>query len=150
MADLAAWDGGRALGEVTRDRVRSSSALAVVTVTDSSPQSYVRGGGALQRLWLAAQDAGLAAQPVSPISIFAVDAADFAGLVPGPYVARLKALSARLRTLAQLDRNEALVLVLRLSHAPPPTAVSLRIPLESVLLGQPEATQMAREATQMA
>jgi hypothetical protein len=142
MADLAAWDGGRALGEVTRDRVRSSTALAVVTVTDSRPESYVRGGGALQRLWLAAEGAGLTVQPVSPLSIFAVDAGDFEGLVPGPYVARLEALSARLRALAQLQDDEALVLVVRLSHSVPPTARSLRIPLESVLLGRPGLTQM--------
>jgi molybdopterin/thiamine biosynthesis adenylyltransferase len=142
MADLAAWDGGRALGEVTRDRVRSSSALAVLTVGDSTPQAYVRGGAALQRFWLAAQACGLAVQPVSPLSIFAVDAGDFAGLVPKPYVARLQALSARLRNLARLEDTEALVLVLRLSHSPPPTTRSLRIPLESVLLGTPETTQM--------
>ena len=70
-----------------------------------------------------------------PLSIFAVDDGDFAGLVPVPYVARLEALAARLRTLARLDDGEALVLVLRLSHSPPPTTRSLRIPLDSVLLG---------------
>jgi hypothetical protein len=112
-----------------------------LTVTDPSPQAYVRGGAALQRLWLAAEACGLAAQPVSPLSIFAIDEGDFAGLVPVSYVARLEALAARLRTLARLDNGEALVLVLRLSHSPPPTTRSLRIPLDSVLLGDRSIAQ---------
>jgi hypothetical protein len=134
MADLAAWDGGRALGEVTRARVRSSSALAIVTVADSRPRSYVSGGAAVQQMWLAAERAGLAVQPVSPLSVFAIDTSDFTSLVPPPYVTRLQALAARLRALAGVDDGEALALVLRLSHAGPPTARSLRIPLQSVLL----------------
>jgi molybdopterin/thiamine biosynthesis adenylyltransferase len=135
MADLAAWNGGRALGQVTRERVRSSSALAVVTVADTRPRSYVSGGAAVQGIWLAAAAAGLAVQPVSPLSVFAVDAQDFAGLVPAPYLPRLKALTARLRALAGVAEGEALALILRLSHAGPPSVRSLRIPLQAVLLG---------------
>jgi hypothetical protein len=134
MAQLAAWDAGRALGEVTRDRVLSSSALAILTVQNASPEAYVRGGGALQRLWLASESAGLAVQPVSPLSIFAVDPGDFSALVPDPYVTRLRALAGRLRVLAGLSEGEAIVLVVRLSHAEVTPARSLRIPLQTVLL----------------
>jgi molybdopterin/thiamine biosynthesis adenylyltransferase len=134
MADLARWDGGRALGEVTRERVRSSAAIAVVTVPDTRPRSYVMGGAAVQQMWLAAEEAGLAVQPVSPLSVFAVDADDFRSLVPGPYVARLQGLAHRLRALAGLADGEVVALVLRLSHAGPPTARSLRIPLDVALL----------------
>jgi len=137
MANLAAWGGGRALGEITRDRVRSSSALAVVIIPDSRPRSYVAGGEAVQRMWLAAEAAGLSVQPVSPLSVFAVDPNDFGVLVPEPYVARLQALADRLRALAGLVDDEALALVLRLSHAARPSGRSLRIPLETVLLGEP-------------
>ncbi len=135
MADLAAWDGGRALGTVTRDRVRSSSALAVVTVPGTRPLSYVEGGAAVQRLWLAADAAGLAVQPVSPLSVFATEPRDFASLVPEPYVARLQGVAARLRVIAGLGEGEAIALVLRLSHTGPPSARSLRIPLDVALLG---------------
>jgi molybdopterin/thiamine biosynthesis adenylyltransferase len=134
MADLARWDGGRALGQVTRARVRSSAAIAVVTVPDGRPRSYVTGGAAVQQMWLAAEDAGLAVQPVSPLSVFAIDADDFRALVPGPYVTRLQGLASRLRAVAGLADGEALALVLRLSHAGPPTARSLRYPLDVALL----------------
>jgi hypothetical protein len=135
MSDLATWDGGRALGSVTRDRVRASSGLAVVTVPASHPGAYVAGGAAVQRLWLAAAGAGLAVQPVSPLSVFAVDPEDFAALVPPPYVPRLRGLTARIRAVAGLDAEESLVLVLRLSHGAAPTVRSLRLPLDDVLGG---------------
>jgi hypothetical protein len=135
MADLASWDGGRALGTVTRDRVRSSSALAVITVPTSRPSAYVAGGMAVQRLWLAAEASGLSVQPVSPVSVFAVDEEDFAGLVPAAYVIRLRSLARRLRSLSSMAEDEVLAFVLRLSHAGPPSTRSLRIPVDTVLLG---------------
>ncbi|MCU1380252.1 MAG: Rv1355c family protein [Acidimicrobiales bacterium] len=141
MADLAAWDGGRALGEVTRERVRSSSALAVVTVPDARPRSYVAGGAGVQRLWLAANAAGLAVQPVSPLSVFAVEPADFAELVPEPYILRLQSLTSRLRALAGLADGETIALVVRLSHVAELANRSLRIPLETALLGDVAAAQ---------
>ena len=136
MADLASWDGGRALGSVTRDRVRSSSALALVTVAATGPGAYVAGGMAVQRLWLAAGAAGLAVQPVSPLSVFAVEERDFAALVPAPYVLRLRELARRLRTLARLVDGEQLALVLRLSNAGPPSVRSRRVALDEALMGR--------------
>ena len=135
MADLAAWDGGRALGDTTRERVRSSSAIAVVTVHGTDARSYASGGAAVQRLWLTANALGLGVQPVSPVSVFAVDPGDFASLVPPPYVPRLRAVMDRIQALARVDAGEVIALVLRLSHVGGPTARSLRIPLASALLG---------------
>jgi hypothetical protein len=134
MQALASWDGGRALGDVTRQRVRSSSGLAVVWVPAPLPEMYVAGGQALQRLWLAAEKAGLAVQPVSLLSVYAVDEADFAELVPPPYRRRLQELDHRFRVLAGLTRGEAVVLVVRLSYAAPVTVRSLRVALASALL----------------
>ena len=73
MAHLSDWDAGHALGMATRTAVRSSSALAVVTVPGARPVDYVRGGGAVERLWLDAERSGLAVQPVSPVFIYATD-----------------------------------------------------------------------------
>jgi molybdopterin/thiamine biosynthesis adenylyltransferase len=133
MADLASWDGGRALGEVTRERVRSSSALAVVTVGDARPASFVAGGAAVQRLWLACSAAGVGVQPVSPVSVFAADDADVRGLVPPAYVGRVHALTDRLRRLAGLAEGEVIALVVRLSNAGAPSVRSTRLPLDRAL-----------------
>jgi nitroreductase len=133
MECLAAWGGGAALGEVTRDRVGSSSAIAVVTVPDADPVSYVRGGSAVERLWITAEEHGLSVQPVSPVFLFALDHEERRSLVPPRFTGELEGLSAAFRELTGIPGDERFVLVLRLSHASPPTARSRRLPLRSVL-----------------
>jgi hypothetical protein len=76
MEHLADWRAGQGLGARTRAMVGSSSALAVVTVPRSDPAWYVRGGAAVERLWLTAELHGLAVQPVSPVFLYAVDDKD--------------------------------------------------------------------------
>ncbi len=130
---LEKWDAGDALGDNSRKAVRSSSALAIVTVDESTPTSYLRGGAAVERLWITAQSAGLGVQPVSPVFVFAVQHADFDSLGGERWGSALFDLSLRFRTDVGLDPKTALVLVLRLSHAPPPSVRSTRLPLEAVM-----------------
>jgi nitroreductase len=133
MECLAAWGGGAALGEVTRNRVVSSSAIAVVTIPDANPVSYVHGGSAVERLWITAEEHGLSVQPVSPVFIFALDQEERRSLVPPHFAAELEGLNAAFRELTGIPHDERFVLVLRLSHASPPTTRSRRLPLPSVL-----------------
>jgi hypothetical protein len=133
MAHLAAWDAGRALGDNTRNAVKSSSALAVVVVEGNRASDYVAGGAAVERLWLEAERAQLAVQPVSPIFIYATERADFEALVGDAAAPVLAALAGHFRHIVGVAEPEQLVLVLRLSHAQPPSARSLRQPLDQVL-----------------
>ncbi|MGH9110206.1 MAG: Rv1355c family protein [Acidimicrobiales bacterium] len=133
MALLDRWDEGSALGNSTGTAVRWSSALAVVTVADASPLSYVRGGAAVERLWIAAQQAGLGVQPVSPVFLFAVQQPDFDHLVGSRRSAELAALADRFRSAVGVVPGETLALALRLSHVPPPSARSARLPLDRVV-----------------
>jgi hypothetical protein len=133
MEQLAAWDAGRALGEITRDRVRASSGLAIVTAAGAEPVDYVRAGMAVERLWLAADRAGLRVQPVSPVFIYAVDDADWATLVPESVVAHLRELAGRFRATAGVAPDRTLGLVLRLHHSAAPTTRSARLPVAQVL-----------------
>ena len=128
MALLAGWDAGAALGEDTRDRVASSSALAVVTVDGTAPADYVRGGSAVEAVWVAAQEQGLAVHPVSPVFLYAVDAPDLATLSP-PFADELGRLRAAFRTAVGLDDEEAVALVLRLSHTEAVPTRSARRPV---------------------
>jgi molybdopterin/thiamine biosynthesis adenylyltransferase len=133
MALLADWNAGHALGTSTRTAVQSSSALAIVTVDGLGPAEYVHGGAAVERLWLDAERSGLAVQPVSPVFIYATDDSDFVELVGGR-ASSLRTLSELFRRTVGIEDGEQLVLVLRLSHAPPPSARSLRLPLDQVLV----------------
>jgi len=134
---LAAWDLGQALGDATRAHVRSSAALAVITVDDSTPSAYVAGGQAVERLWLEATRLGLAVQPISPAFLFALNAPDLAGLVGREKTTELSELSDRFRAAVGLENTEHLCIVVRLFRAPPPSVRSLRYPLEQLYTRHP-------------
>jgi molybdopterin/thiamine biosynthesis adenylyltransferase len=133
MEHLADWRAGQGLGARTRAVVGSSSALAVVTVPRSDPIWYVRGGAAVERMWLTAEQHGLAVQPVSPVFLYAVDERDFLRLGGERHVDTLFDLSKRFNDFWELDDGESVALLLRLSHAPPPSIRSARLPLSELL-----------------
>jgi hypothetical protein len=133
MDHLADWRAGQGLGARTRAVVASSSALAVVTLPRSDPAWYVRGGAAVERLWLTAEVQGLAVQPVSPVFLYAVDDKDFLRLGGERHVDTLFGLSQQFNEFWDLDDGENAALLLRLSHAPLPSARSARLPLAELL-----------------
>ncbi len=148
MAQLAAWgDGvGAALGDNTRDRVNASSAVAVVTVDDDGPADYVRGGMAMEHLWIRAEEHGLAVHPVSPVFLYARDDADRRSLSL-PFASALAGLQQQFGTAVGLGSSEVPILVLRLSHdAPAPAVRSQRLD-RSAVSAEPPAQFLADEVT---
>lgn len=125
MAHLAEWDGGRALGDYTRDRVRSSSCLAVVTFDGRSLTDYARAGSAVERLWIRAQRRGLAVQPISPVFLYALDSSDYTALSQR-YAGHLEHLSQSFRSIVGVGSDESIALVLRLSFSKGTTVRSRR------------------------
>lgn len=132
MAELKAWSAGAALGDYTRDRVASASAVAVVCGVPPGgdiPElvSYARAGMAVERMWIAAQRLGLAVQPVSPVFLYARACDELVAVSPD-YADTLAALRGRLMTLLGVGEcgagdGETMALVLRLSYT---TAASVR------------------------
>lgn len=131
MALLADWDAGNALAEDTRDRVASSSALAVVTVAGSAPADFVRGGSAVESVWLGAEDHGLSVHPVSPVFLFAVSPDDLQTL-SDRFAGELARLQASFRSAVGLAATETVALVLRLSHSDATPVRSQRLPLGGI------------------
>ncbi|MFE4498985.1 Rv1355c family protein [Rhodococcus sp. NPDC056743] len=128
---LARWGAGEALGTGARDRITSSSALGVVTVDGSRLDDYVRGGSAAEAVWVCAQEHGLGVQPMSPVFLYARDGYDCVRL-SDPFAGELDALRVRMRGLLDLSGEESIALVLRLSHCPPETVRSARLPANSI------------------
>ena len=129
MAQLARWGDpvGAALGDNTRDRVNASSAIAVLTVDDDHPADYVRGGSALERLWITAEQHGLAVHPVSPIFLYARNDDELRELA-GPFGGELAALQQQFGNTVGLSLTDVPILVVRLSHdAPTATVRSQRL-----------------------
>ncbi len=133
MELLERWDAGHALGDYLKTAVLSSSALAVISMANSTPASYVAGGMALERVWIEAQRAGLAVHAVGTAFLYAVQDADFETLCGTRWADDLRRLSAAFRAEVGLGPSTAMALVLRLSHAPPPSTRSLRLPIEAVM-----------------
>jgi molybdopterin/thiamine biosynthesis adenylyltransferase/nitroreductase len=143
MSHLADWRGGQALGMRTRVMVGSSSGLAVITVPRADPTWYVRGGAAMEQFWLATDALGLAVQPVSPLFIYATNEQDLIGLGGERHLDEMHRLSSRFGQLLDLEEGETLVMVMRVSHAQPPSVRSIRRPLSHVLSRESGANEIA-------
>jgi hypothetical protein len=112
--------------------------MAAIVVPRADPISYVRGGAAVERFWLTAETHGLAVHPVSPVFLFAVDAEERLGLVGERNVDVLTDLTNEFNELFSLADGEHAALLLRVTHASPPTTLSERLPLTHLLSRQRE------------
>jgi nitroreductase len=112
---------------------RRSAAFGLLTVEGSAPADFVRGGEAFQRLWLTAGLRGLGMQPLGGLTFLVLrcQLQQAQGLS-----AKHQAMAQQIhdRLLAHVDalRGRTLVMAFRVGSAPPPTARSLRLPLEQV------------------
>ena len=112
MAALAQWNAGTALGDDARRRVSASSAVAVISVSGGSLTDYARGGSAVEAVWIAMQQRGLAVQPISPVFLYARNAEDLTELSTS-FADELGDLQQEFRQLVRLPAHNFPVLVLR-------------------------------------
>ncbi len=132
MVELARWDAGTALGDMIRQGVRASAALAVIVTEGSTLTDYARGGMALEALWIAAEQSGLGVHPVSPVFLYANDDNDILTLST-PYADQLRTLQRNFRTLVGVSAGECETLLVRLVAAPSPSVPSRRRALSAAL-----------------
>jgi nitroreductase len=140
MAKLSEWRGGQALGLRTQMAITSSSALALITVPKADPRWYVRGGAAIERFWLNIESEGLAAQPVSPLFLFATSKDDLLALGGERHLDEMYGLQKRFCEAWDLAPGETMAMVMRVFYAPAPSVHSIRRPLEDVLIRRVEET----------
>ncbi len=131
MAELAQWGAGAALGEDTNDRVCSSSGLGIVSVRGHTLTDYARGGSAAEAVWIAAQEAGLAVQPVSPLFLYAHND-DELRTVSAAFATSLRRMQYAFHELTGTEADEFHVLVLRFSRAPRTSVRSRRRILKTI------------------
>jgi molybdopterin/thiamine biosynthesis adenylyltransferase len=125
MAYLAQWNAGSALGDGMRDQVLASSALAVITVNGERLGDYASGGSAVEAVWILAQREGLAVRPLSPVFLHARNTAELNELSAG-FAGELEQLQSDFVRLTATEPEESIVLVLRLTSAPPASVLSRR------------------------
>ena len=127
MAELAVWDGGGVLGDETAAGLRASSGLAVLRARGHDLTDYALGGAAVEATWIAAQELGLAVQPISPPFLYATSDEEMQNVSP-KHAEELAVLKARFHTAAGIteSQDDAMILMLRLSIAGPATTRSRR------------------------
>jgi molybdopterin/thiamine biosynthesis adenylyltransferase/nitroreductase len=133
MAALRTVGGGEGLASPARKSIASASAVGLLTVPRAAADareralSYLRGGIALQRVWLHATRLGLAFQPMTAIVYLFARLGDGggAGLEPDE-AGSLAGLRRRYESLLGLPESVSEIMLFRLAVAGPPTARSLR------------------------
>lgn len=132
VARLRATGGGTALEHPARDIIAGTSAVALLTTAATGFRAFFDGGRAVEHFWLVAQSLGLAVQPYTAITYL------FRRLGrPGDYTTdeRSELTALRQEYLQVFPGAEAAteLILLRLAHAGPPAARSLRLPLDQIL-----------------
>ena len=92
--------------------------MAVISVTESALTDYARGGSAVEAVWIAAQQRGLAVQPMSPVFLYARDAEDFAELSTS-FADELGELQQKFRQLVGIPADASPALALRFAVSDP-------------------------------
>ncbi|MFT4394558.1 Rv1355c family protein [Gordonia lacunae] len=128
MALLDEWGGGTALGADAGARVASSSAVLVVVQRGTAPVDYLRGGIVAEQLWVAAERLGYAVHPMTPTFLYAGDD-ETARTLSSNHGDELAALRREMLDTWPLGADEAPTIVMRLSRADSPVAVSRRLPV---------------------
>lgn len=126
---------GRALEELARKAMESSSAVGLLRVNGATPAAFIEAGRAMQRTWLEATELGLGLQPWTALT-FVSRLLDYpkGRIFTGAEAAELRGLVARLdETFAQRS-DWAAAMLFRVSHAAPVTARSRRRPIEQVIV----------------
>jgi hypothetical protein len=132
------WDAGRALRKSARQSIASSSAVALVRRRGEGRSAYFDGGMIVERVWHRAAELGLAVQPWSAL-LFLFEEVRRGG--PAFQDARmrhaLEALERDFRATFPPVSGVTDVFLVRISHARPPTSLSLRKPPHEILVDGP-------------
>ncbi|MBW2733521.1 MAG: hypothetical protein JRH20_14130 [Deltaproteobacteria bacterium] len=119
--------------KLARRQVMKSGAVAVFSLRDQHPSSWIEVGRALQRVWLRATALGLSAQVLGVAPIF-MHRMRQGGVGFSPRQQRqLTHMGERLGAIEGMPPAEDLALMLRLGRGSAPTARAGRLPAEALL-----------------
>ncbi|MBJ6723662.1 nitroreductase [Geomesophilobacter sediminis] len=122
----------RIIGKTAETLALSSSALGAVVIVGNDPAAYVNAGRLFQRVWLEATRLGLSFQPTAGIAFLIGQVASGAGGAFSPeQAALLKRCGEEVGALVG-DPASSAFLLFRIGRSAPPSARSLRIPVEVV------------------
>ena len=118
--------------------VRRSGAIGVLTVPEPTSRSFLLGGRAFQRVWLAATAEKLALHPLGSPAIFFAHVDQLQGRkLSQEHQQGIKKLQRRFADLVPEAAGRALLMLFRLGYSKPPTSRSLRREASEVMTAPP-------------
>lgn len=130
---LAEWGGGRALENMARKAIAGASAVGLITMPSFSPENFVKGGRAVERMWLSANENKISVQPMLAVPLH------FARLIYGNSEGMPDFMKTEFETLREKylqifptieDKGE--IFLFRLCIADEPEIKSYRYPVSEV------------------
>lgn len=128
------WGLGKEFGKMSRKAIDSCSALGLITMPKVYPEAYFDGGRAIQKVWLASTNKGVAFQPLSLSTFLSERIADNNFTDLEDVKDKIITLYAKLKTVCEIKDNQTDIFLFRLSYANEPKVKPLRRPVEDVLL----------------
>jgi hypothetical protein len=126
------WQGGKGFEKLSGDGIRSSSAIALVSIPDLAVRNQLMGGRAAERVWLKATELGLSAHPISaPIFLGVFNRTHPDGVFGPEEREEIERLYQRTLHAFDLGQRQPLFMM-RLARAGEPSVRSLRRPLEEM------------------
>jgi hypothetical protein len=131
---LVDWNGGDAFKKLAIKGINSASCLAMVSMPSDTPIDFLKGGRAVQRIWLSASKLEISFQPMSPSTFLfsklsGGDTKEFSNEI----IQKLKKLRLDFVELLSLKPGIGEIFIFRLFKAEEPKVRSLRLPLEDIL-----------------
>jgi hypothetical protein len=139
MSLLRAWGGGGNLKKMARKQVAAASAVGLLVMPEVSPLNFLRGGQAVQRVWLASTNMGVAFHPMTALPYLFTRLSHGGGQGLDDFlIDRLTKLRADYASLFSIDGLPAEVMLFRLAIADVPVEKSVRRPVSDCFFrGEP-------------
>lgn len=131
---LNQWGGGAAFEKLSKKSIASSSAIGLIVLPEYTNYNFVKGGEALQRIWLHANSNGISFQPLTaPLFMFErMNQTNGQGM-PAKMIEELAELQKKLNDIFPALKEKQGIFMFRLSYADEASIRSLRRPLEDIL-----------------
>lgn len=135
---LKGVNGGSAFAAPASMVVPASAAVGLLTVEGTTPQAFLRGGRAMQHLWLTATALDIAIHPWNSLIHLFARIERYQGAKLGKDEVRaLSELRDQFIRLFNVSLSDTEIMMFRLSYADTPVTRSLRRPVDTVLSFEP-------------
>lgn len=132
IGKIREWNGGNGFKKISSDAIKKSSAMGLLSLENKLDNIYLRGGEALQRVWLTTNFHNISFHPVSA-PLFFFDWMKQKNELPKEMILELKELEKRFFKVFADDKLYLNIFLFRLAICSPPTERSLRRSVDECL-----------------